>query len=63
MKWANGLRVATGFQDQGLGEEALTAGGAWIQMFEVMRPTSTRFSHKAIIPLDLQDTPSRRFSS
>lgn len=55
MKWASGLRVVTGFHDQGLSEQTQTAGGAWIQMFEVMRPASPQFSHKAIIPLDLLD--------
>lgn len=55
IKWADRITVATEFHDQGFCVKALTAGGAWIQMFEVMRPGLPQFSQKTIIPLDLLD--------
>lgn len=56
IQWANSLRVVTEFHDQGLCEKALTAGGSWTQMFEVMRPGYPPFSQREIIiPLDLLD--------
>lgn len=60
--WAECLRVVTEFHHQGFCGKALTAGGAWILMFEVKRPELAQFSQKTIILLDLRDAPAYIFN-
>lgn len=55
MKWAKGLKVVNEFHDQGLCVKAITAGGGWIQMFEVKRPRLPQLCQRTIIPIDTVD--------